>query len=204
MGGLYQMTQLYFRGHDESLAFAAGSVDCAADERMLAMDFRDIVLFSSFSGSLFSFGVGGTEGLEAATLLKSKAVPGVFGVFAEEPKEAKAPEPNPKAEEPPVVGDEIPLVARGATELKGLFRPCDEVLPKRLGFEKSRDECPSLPSCFSDLSMDNDSFPMLLSRDGQSRPVLPSAHAMYSLRAASPKVVSVLVHLCAGFDGRRM
>lgn len=44
-------------------------------------------------------------------LLKSNAVPGVFGVFAAEPKEANAPDPKPKAEEAP--GEATVLVFSG-------------------------------------------------------------------------------------------
>lgn len=132
------MTQVYLRGQEESLPLGEGSIDCEVDERILAMDFRDNSFFSSFSGSFLSLETA-DAGVEAATLLKSKAVPGVLGVFVAEPKEAKAPEPRPKAEEPPAVGEEIPLVVSGVTELKGLFRPCDEVAPNRLGLEKSRD-----------------------------------------------------------------
>ena len=117
---------MYFRGHEESLPLAAGSVACRFAGRAVAVDFRDGALFSSFSEARFSGGVG-TEGAAAATLLKSNAVPGVLGVLVAEPNDAKAPEPSPKAVEPlVVVGDDIPLVARGVTELNGLFRPCDD------------------------------------------------------------------------------
>ena len=86
--------------------------------------------------SLFSRGVGGTE-LPFVALLKSNAVPGVFGVLEEDPKDAKAPEPKPNAEDAdaPAVGDAIPEVLRGAMALKG-FR---SELPKRLELEKSRE-----------------------------------------------------------------
>ena len=46
-------------------------------------------------------------------LAKSNDVPGVLGVFAVDPKDAKAPEPSPKAEEAPTVGDEIFVVVKG-------------------------------------------------------------------------------------------
>ena len=60
---------------------------------------------------------------------KSSAFPGDFGVFAEEPKEAKAPDPSPNAEEAPdAVGEEILLVVKGATALKGLCLPWEEPL----------------------------------------------------------------------------
>lgn len=53
-------------------------------------------------------------------LLKSSDVPGVLGVLAEDPKEAKAPEPSPKAEEAPDVGDATLVVVKGAIPLNGL------------------------------------------------------------------------------------
>ena len=46
-------------------------------------------------------------------LAKSNDVPGVLGVFVVDPKDAKAPEPSPKAEEAPVVGEEIFVVVKG-------------------------------------------------------------------------------------------
>jgi len=44
---------------------------------------------------------GVSEGVCAEDLLKSKAVPGVLGVFVEDPNAAKAPEPSPNADEAP-------------------------------------------------------------------------------------------------------
>ena len=52
-------------------------------------------------------------------LMKSKAVPGVFGVFPEDPNEAKAPDPSPNAEEAPAVGEAILVVVTGAMPLNG-------------------------------------------------------------------------------------
>lgn len=46
-------------------------------------------------------------------LAKSKDVPGVLGVFVVDPNDAKAPEPSPKAEEAPVVGEEMFVVVKG-------------------------------------------------------------------------------------------
>lgn len=64
-----------------------------------------------------------------ARLPKSSAVPGVLGVFAE-PKDAKAPEPKPNAEEAPAAGEATAEVVSGAMALKGLDRPpCDELSP---------------------------------------------------------------------------
>lgn len=71
----------------------------------------------------------------------SSAVPGVFGVFTAEPKEANAPVPRPKAEEAPVVGEAMPVVVDGEMALKGLDLPCeDESPPNRLAAAKVRGE----------------------------------------------------------------
>ena len=50
---------------------------------------------------------------------KSGAVPGVLGVFDDAPNEAKAPDPRPKAEEAPAVGDARLLVERGVMPFSG-------------------------------------------------------------------------------------
>lgn len=102
-------------------------------------DFRGGGLFSSFSSLLLD---GCESFFSTPGLLKSKAVPGVLGVFAVLPKLAKAPLPNPKAEDAPVlVGD-----AKTGAELralKGLFLLL--ILPKRL----EEDDELSLPSRLS-------------------------------------------------------
>lgn len=61
---------------------------------------------------------------------KSKAVPGVLGVFVAEPNEANAPDPRPNAFEAPAEGDDRPPV-RGEMALKGFDRPCELSGPKR-------------------------------------------------------------------------
>lgn len=66
-----------------------------------------------FSFTLFSLMGAGFE------LPKSSAVPGVLGVFPEDPNDAKAPEPNPKAEDAPLVGEATLVVVKGAMPLKG-------------------------------------------------------------------------------------
>lgn len=73
---------------------------------------------------------------------KSLLVPGVLGVLADEPKDAKAPVPSPKAEEAPVVGDATAALSAGVRELKGLaLPPCEDVSPpKRFVAEKVRGE----------------------------------------------------------------
>lgn len=70
-------------------------------------------------------------GAPLTTFPKSKALPGVFGVFADAPKEANAPEPRPKALDAPAVGDETAGDASGMA-LKGFDFPCDEVSPPNL------------------------------------------------------------------------
>lgn len=70
--------------------------------------------------------------LEGAALLKSKAVPGVFGVLVAEPKDAKAPDPRPKAVEAAAVGEATEAAVRGEMALKGLvLPPCEELSPPR-------------------------------------------------------------------------
>lgn len=74
-----------------------------------------------------------TAGVDDATAEpKSRDVTGVLGVFAEEPKDAKAPEPRPNAEEAPGLGEET-LVESGAIPLKAFDLPCEELsAPNRL------------------------------------------------------------------------
>lgn len=69
----------------------------------------------SFSFSRFS--LAAVEGVE---LPNSRDVPGVLGVFAEDPNDAKAPDPRPKAEEAPLVGEAAFVVVKGAIPLNGL------------------------------------------------------------------------------------
>lgn len=130
------MTQVYLSGQGLSLPLAAGSIDCEVVGRGVVTGATFLVKLFLSSPSFFSTELA-AEGVPATALAKSKAVPGVLGVFVAEPKEAKAPEPRPKAPEAPVVGEEIPLVFKGVTALNGLLRPCEDVLPKRF------DVCPS-------------------------------------------------------------
>ena len=68
----------------------------------------------SFSLSRFSpAAVGSVE------LAKSREVPGVLGVFADDPKDAKAPDPRPNAEDAPLVGEAVLVVVKGAMPLNG-------------------------------------------------------------------------------------
>jgi len=102
------------------------------------MDSLRMLLTTLLTGlSFLSEGVAG-EGDDMAAALKSNAVPGVLGVLPAEPKDANAPEPSPKAEEPPVVGDANPPGVNGDMALKGLRPPWDESPPKRLVAEMVR------------------------------------------------------------------
>ncbi len=59
--------------------------------------------------------------VEEEELPKSRPVPGVLGVFPEDPKDAKAPDPRPKAEEAPLVGEATLVVVNGVIPLNGLL-----------------------------------------------------------------------------------
>ena len=70
----------------------------------------------------------------------SEVVPGVFGVLEEEPKDAKAPEPRPKADEPALAGDATLAVLNVEMPLKGFFPVLVLSAPKRLVAEYGREE----------------------------------------------------------------
>lgn len=59
--------------------------------------------------------------VEEVVDLKSKAVPGVFGVFVAEPNDANAPDPSPNADAAP--GDDTPEVFSAGILLNGFDRP---------------------------------------------------------------------------------
>ena len=72
----------------------------------------------------FSFFSPGVDGAPVVTALKSKAVPGVLGVLVADPKDANAPDPRPKADDPTVVGEARPVPVIGEwMALKGLRPP---------------------------------------------------------------------------------
>lgn len=137
MGGLYQITQVYFNGQG-ALGSSGPEELCASSEAVVDSDsFR--ALFTILLGAFFSPGVVGVPA-DAVVGLKSKAVPGVLGVFAADPKDANAPDPSPKAEEPAVVGEAKPVFVKGEIALKGLRPPCDELSPpRRFDAENVRD-----------------------------------------------------------------
>lgn len=89
-------------------------------------DVETFGLLSASSFSRFSPGVEGTG------LPSSREVPGVFGVLAEDPKDANAPDPSPKAEEAPVVGEATVVADKGEMPLKGLDLPLAEPSPPNL------------------------------------------------------------------------
>lgn len=74
--------------------------------------------------SLASFSIVGVLAGIPTTFPKSKAPPGVFGVF-EEPNEAKAPDPRPKALDAPGVVEAV----AGDARLKGFLVLWDELSP---------------------------------------------------------------------------
>ncbi len=94
--------------------------------------------------------------------LKSKAVPGVFGVLAAEPNDANAPEPSPKAVDAPAVGDVSPLGVIGERALKGFRPPWEESPPGRLAPENGRWAPSGLSPCVSECDMDRESLLVLL------------------------------------------
>lgn len=113
---------MYLSGHGALKSGGAEGLDVFSGIEAVDIDSLRMLLTTLLTGlSFLSEGVAG-EGDDMAAALKSKAVPGVLGVLAADPKEANAPEPSPNAEEPPVVGDAKPPGVKGEMALKG-FRP---------------------------------------------------------------------------------
>lgn len=129
---------MYLSGHGEPRSDEGRFEDEASSsmeavvERLAAKSIRETPL------SRFSLGVGGT-GLAFVTLLKSWVVPVVLGVLPEDPNDANAPDPRPKAEdaEAPEVGDDMPDVLKGEMALKGFRLP--SAPPKRFELGKARE-----------------------------------------------------------------
>ena len=125
MGGRYQTIHVDFNG-------CSGT---GFDNLLARDDVEAFVLIStpaaSFPDSFSRFSAPTVEAFPK--LPASKDVPGVLGVLTEDPKEAKAPEPSPNAEDAPFgVGEEIFVVLRGDIPLNGLGLPLEAVsLPKR-------------------------------------------------------------------------
>lgn len=78
-------------------------------EDSVALDLSSPSLYVSLS----RFSAAGAE------FPKSTDVPGVRGVLVDDPKDAKAPEPRPKADEAPLVGEATFVVVKGAMLLSG-------------------------------------------------------------------------------------
>ena len=133
-GGRYHTIHVFLRGCADSfgLVVKGSSVLVRDDVEVWGAMF----LSAGFELSRFSAVVG-----VLALLLKSRAFPGVRGVlFADEPKEAKAPEPRPNAEDAPVVGVLLLVVLRGSILLKGFGLPVPALSgPMRLAEGKARE-----------------------------------------------------------------
>lgn len=122
---------MYFNGHGilgsrGAEATAVSSVALVESDSLEALCTGLLEVFSFRSPGV----VGGAAELVAA-VLKSKAVPGVFGVLLAEPNAANAPVPRPNAEEPAVVGEARLVLVKGEMALKGFLPPCDELSPPR-------------------------------------------------------------------------
>ena len=89
------------------------------DDLLFRDDVEGFVLTSDPALS-FSFSCFSPAAVVGVELPKSRDVPGVLGVFAEEPKDAKAPDPRPKADEAPLIGEAAFVVVKGAMPLNGL------------------------------------------------------------------------------------
>lgn len=105
-----------------------GCSEGAMDDLLLKDDVEGNVLTSGPALS-FSFSRFSPAAVEGVELAKSRAVPGVLGVFAEDPKDAKAPDPRPKADEAPLVGEAAFVVVKGAMPLNGLDLPLRDPSP---------------------------------------------------------------------------
>lgn len=137
MGGRYQITQVYFNGQGALGSSGPAETEASSDRVVDSDSLRALLATLPLGFSFFSPGVAGVTP-EAAAVLKSKAVPGVFGVLVEDPNEANAPDPRPNAEEPAAVGDARPLPVKGEMALKGFFPPWEESPPMRRDAENVR------------------------------------------------------------------
>ena len=121
----------------------SGCSGAGFDDRLARDEVETFVLMSapvaSFPNSFSRFSAPVFEAFPKPPV--SRDVPGVLGVLMEDPKDAKAPEPSPKAEDAPFgVGEEIFVVLRGGIPLNGLGLPLPGVsLPKRFTDEYARD-----------------------------------------------------------------
>lgn len=146
MGGRYQTIQVDFRACS----------DIVLDDRLVKEDIDAFVLISappaSFTASFSRFSTTGV-----VELPRSRDAPGVRGVLAEDPKEANAPEPRPKADEAPFVDGVTLLVVNGAIPLNGLVLPLvDRSPPKRFADGYGRGESDLLLSLVALLGFEVD------------------------------------------------
>lgn len=120
MGGRYQTIQVDFRACSEIVL----------DDRLAKEDVDAFGLISappaSFTASFSRFSTTGVIELPS-----SRDAPGVRGVLAEDPKDANAPEPRPKAEEAPFVEGVTLLVVNGVMPLNGLGLPLEDTSPPK-------------------------------------------------------------------------
>ena len=87
---------------------------------LLFRDSVEIFALTSSPALSFSFSRFSPAAVEGVELPNSRDVPGVLGVLAEDPNDAKAPDPRPKADEAPLVGEAAFVVVKGAMPLNGL------------------------------------------------------------------------------------
>lgn len=146
----------------------SGCSGVALDDLLVRDDVDTFVLISDPGASLpdsFSrFSAPEVEALPMPPI--SRDVPGVLGVFAEDPKDANAPEPSPNAEDAPFgVGEEIFVVVSGEIPLNGFGLPLPALsLPNRFADGYARGESVllrSLPLLFV-LDVDRESLLVLL------------------------------------------
>lgn len=137
VGGRYQIVHLCLRDVDPDSAAVPFDASVLPPH---PADFDEVEPLLGTALSFLSVGAD-TAALPVAALPKSNAVPGVFGVLLADPKDAKAPDPKPKALEAPPVGDDIAAVEIAARLLKGL-RLLWELSPpaERLVAEKTRED----------------------------------------------------------------
>lgn len=105
IGGRNQNTQLFLK-----VCFGDVLDLESASEVFETFELRSLICFSAV-GVL----------VELPTTLPKSSAPGVFGALVEDPKEANAPEPRPKALDAPVVGDAREVVDGDMVPPKGFL-----------------------------------------------------------------------------------
>lgn len=118
MGGRYQTIHVDLRGCSLSVEAVVLSDDAEPFAFTVSVPVPSTSCVSFFSPELFEEP-------------RSNVPPeGVFGVLAEDPNDANAPDPRPNADEAFIDGDDAPA-ERGDIALKGLDRPWELSGPKR-------------------------------------------------------------------------